>query len=131
MVVVPATVESIGVVQAEFDEWWTALGGGQGATRFAFETAVVEIATNIVRHTERAEGRSGRAYILELVGDASTVSAVFTDNGKPAEIDLSTVTMADVEDEGGRGLALALAALDSLDYRHVDGRNVWTLVCRR
>jgi serine/threonine-protein kinase RsbW len=49
----------------------------------------------------------------------------------PSEIDLSAVSMADLEDEDGRGLALALLSLESLDYRHEDGRNVWTLVCRR
>src|ERR1700712_782081 len=128
---VPATIESIDVVQSEFDAWWTALGDGAVMTRFAFETAVVEIAANIVEHTNRAEGTSGRRYQLELQADATIVTAVFTDNGMPADIDLSTVTMADTDEESGRGLALAIAALDSLDYRRVDGRNVWTLVCRR
>ena len=128
---VPATLDSIDEVQAEFDAWWTALGEENDATRFAFEIAVVEIATNIVTHTHRAEGTSGRRYRLELDADEAAVTAVFTDNGKPSDIDLSTVTMADVDDESGRGLALAIAALDSLDYRRAGGRNVWTLVCRR
>lgn len=131
VVVVPATIESIDVVQQEFEAWWTELGADSIATRFAFETAVVEIATNIVEHTHRAEGTAGRGYSLELDGDDAVVTAVFTDNGMPADIDLSTVTMADIEEESGRGLALAIAALDSLDYRHVGGRNIWTLVCRR
>jgi serine/threonine-protein kinase RsbW len=132
LVVVPATIESIDVVQTEFDAWWkTTLGDENVATRFAFETAVVEIAANIVEHTHRVEGSLGRRYSLELDASDEAVTAVFTDNGMPADIDLSTVTMADLEDESGRGLALAIAALDSLDYSHVDGRNIWTLVCRR
>jgi len=131
VVIVPATIESIDVVQEEFAEWWAAVGESSSETRFKFETAVVEIATNIVEHTHRAEGSAGRGYSLELTADATQVSAVFSDNGKPADIDLSTVTMADVDDESGRGLALAIAALDSLDYRREGGRNVWTLVCAR
>lgn len=131
VVIVPATIESIDVVQAEFAEWWTELGEPSTETRFKFETAVVEIATNIVEHTHRAEGASGRGYSLELTGGASEVTAVFEDNGKPADIDLSTVTMAGIDDESGRGLALAIAALDSLDYRRASGRNIWTLVCKR
>lgn len=127
----PTTVESIDLVQAGFDQWWTALGEQNIATRFAFETAVVEIAANIVEHTRRAEGTSGRRYSLDLDADVAEVTAVFTDNGMPADIDLSTVTMADLEDESGRGLALALAALDRLDYTRSEGRNIWTLVCRR
>jgi len=128
---VAATVASIDVVQTEFDAWWTELGEENVKTRFAFEIAVVEIATNIVEHTHRAEGSAGRRFRLELTADATSVTAVFTDNGQPADIDLSTVTMADTDEESGRGLALAIAALDSLDYSRVDGRNTWTLVCGR
>jgi serine/threonine-protein kinase RsbW len=91
----------------------------------------VEIATNIVEHTHRAEGASGRRFQLVLDADEASVTAVFTDNGQPADIDLSTVTMADIDEESGRGLALALAALHSLDYSRASGRNVWTLVCLR
>jgi len=131
VVIVPATLESIDVVQAEFDEWWTTLADDNMKTRFAFETAIVEIAANIVEHTQRVEGQSGRGYSLELAATDAEVTAIFTDNGKPADIDLSTVTMADIDEESGRGLALAIAALDSLDYRRVGGRNVWTLVCKR
>ena len=131
VVVVPATIESIDVVQAEFDAWWTALDDDSVATRFKFETAVVEIATNIVEHTHRAEGTSGRRFHLELSADETSVTAQFADNGMPSNIDLSTVTMSDVEAEGGRGLALAVAALHSLDYRFENGRNIWTLVCLR
>ena len=129
VVVVAATIESLDIVQAEFEQWWSELDDDRTATRFAFETAVVEIATNIVEHTHRVEGSAGRGYSLELSADDTALTAVFTDDGKPADIDLSTVTMADVDDENG--LALAIAALDSLDYRHVDGRNIWTLVCGR
>jgi len=126
-----ATIDSIEVVQAEFDAWWSALGETKIETRFAFELAVVEIATNIVEHTRRAEGSSGRRYELTLDATDGSVTAVFSDNGMPADIDLSTVTMADVEDESGRGLAIAIAALDSLEYERANGRNIWTLVCKR
>ena len=131
VIVVPMTLESIDVVQTEFDAWWTAVGEQSTSLRFSFETAVVEIATNIVEHTRRAEGRAGIGYSIELTADETQLTAVFRDNRMPADIDLSTITMPDLEDESGRGLAFALAALDSVEYRHVDGRNFWTLVCRR
>jgi serine/threonine-protein kinase RsbW len=127
----PAVLESVDVVQTEFGRWWEALDVLDPMTRFSFETAVVEIATNIVEHTRRTGERDGRRFTLDLDATDDEVTAVFSDNGKPADVDLSAVTMADIDDESGRGLALALSTLDSLDYRHENGRNIWTLVCRR
>jgi serine/threonine-protein kinase RsbW len=37
--------------------------------------------------------------------------------------------MPGAEAESGRGLALALAALDHLEHQRVDGRNRWLLRC--
>jgi serine/threonine-protein kinase RsbW len=127
---VPAVLDSVDTVQTAFGEWWDSLGETDVAKRFSFELAVIEIATNIVEHTRRSDVDDGRRFTLDLDATADEVRAVFTDNGMPADIDLSAVTMADVDDESGRGLALALATLDSLDYRHDAGRNIWTLVCR-
>lgn len=127
----PAVLESVDVVQTEFGSWWESLGELDPMTRFSFETAVVEIATNIVEHTRRTGEGTGRRFTLDLDATDHEVTAVFSDNGMPADVDLSAVTMADIDDESGRGLALALSTLDSLDYRHENGRNIWTLVCRR
>ncbi|WP_161805566.1 ATP-binding protein, partial [Frigoribacterium sp. RIT-PI-h] len=121
--------ESIDLVQNAFESWWTSLGDDSLETRFSFETAIVEIAANVIEHSRRSEADLGRRFTLELSATDDRLTAVFHDNGMPSDIDLSAVSMADLEDEDGRGLALALLSLESLDYRHEDGRNVWTLVC--
>ncbi|WP_161805530.1 ATP-binding protein [Frigoribacterium sp. RIT-PI-h] len=123
--------ESIDLVQNAFESWWTSLGDDSLETRFSFETAIVEIAANVIEHSRRSEADLGRRFTLELSATDDRLTAVFHDNGMPSDIDLSAVSMADLEDEDGRGLALALLSLESLDYRHEDGRNVWTLVCQR
>lgn len=123
--------ESIDLVQNAFEAWWTSLGDDSLETRFSFETAIVEIAANVVEHSRRSDADHGRRFTLELSATDDRLTAVFHDNGMPSDIDLSAVSMADLEDEDGRGLALALLSLESLDYQHEDGRNVWTLVCRR
>jgi serine/threonine-protein kinase RsbW len=131
---VAAVPESIDLVQNTFEAWWSALGIDSMEVRFPFETAIVEIAANVIEHSIRAdgvEGVDGRRFQLELRAEDERLTAVFNDNGLPAEIDLSNVSMADLEDEDGRGLALALLSLESLDYTHEGGRNIWTLVCRR
>ncbi|QWS32514.1 ATP-binding protein [Curtobacterium aetherium] len=128
---VPAVPTSLDVVQDTFARWWDGLGIDDPQRRFRFETALVEIAANVIEHTRRADTGHGRRFMLDLGAEDDELVAVLSDNGMPVDIDLSAVTMADPEDEGGRGLALAIAALDRLEHRHEGGRNVWTLVCAR
>ncbi|MDZ8275173.1 ATP-binding protein [Microbacterium aquimaris] len=88
-----------------------------------FRLAVGEVATNIVAH---ARSREPIEIDVTLTCDADRLTAVFTDNADPALIDLENVDMPDADAESGRGLAIALAALDELDRRSEHG-NTWTL----
>lgn len=128
---VPAVVESLDTVQDRFGEWWDTLGIDDVRLRFGLETAVAEIAANIVEHTRRTDQRAGRRYTVQLDATDRELVAVLTDNGLPADVDLAAVTMADVDEESGRGLALAIAALDRLEHQHAGGHNIWTLACTR
>ncbi|MFK4484035.1 ATP-binding protein [Curtobacterium sp. AB7] len=128
---VAATPVSLDEVQDRFGVWWDGLGIDDARLRFALETALAEVAANIVEHTTRADQETGRRYTVRLEATDRALTAELTDNGLPVDIDLSAVTMADVEHESGRGLALAIAALDRLEHRHEHGHNVWTLVCDR
>ncbi|WP_186377029.1 ATP-binding protein [Curtobacterium pusillum] len=128
---VPATVESLDQVQDRFGAWWDGIGIDDVRLRFGLETALAEIAANIVEHTRRTDQEAGRRYTVELDVTDRELVAVLSDNGLPADVDLAAVTMADVDEESGRGLALAIAALDRLEHRHEGGRNVWTLACTR
>lgn len=128
---VPATAESLDEVQDRFAAWWEGVGEDDVALRFKLETALAEIAANIVEHTRRTDQEAGRRYTVRLDAADHELTAVLTDNGRPADVDLAAVTMADADEESGRGLALAIAALDRLEHRHEHGHNVWTLVCSR
>ena len=128
---VPAVPASLDEVQDRFGAWWDTLGIDDVRLRFGLETALAEIAANIVEHTRRADQEAGRRYTVGLDATDRELVAVLTDNGLPVDIDLAAVTMADADEESGRGLALAIAALDRLEHRHEGGHNVWTLVCAR
>lgn len=125
------SLESVEAVHDLLLEWFEEAGDVDPRVRFAFETAVVEIAGNIVEHTVAARGAEGRHFTVELVADEATLTATFQDDAQPAELDLSAVTMAEEGAEDGRGLALALASVDRLEYRHEGGRNIWSIECRR
>ncbi|WP_269302460.1 ATP-binding protein [Aeromicrobium sp. HA] len=95
----------------------------EGAAFMMLETAVIEIAGNVVEHG-RPSGRVQWSFELRVLPEV--LEGVLSDDGQEYEGDLSTV-MPDLMSESGRGLALAWAALDSLDYAREGDHNVWTM----
>lgn len=87
------------------------------------ETAVIEIAGNVVEHG-RPEGQVQWTFTLDVRDDV--LEGVLSDDGHRYTGDVSSL-MPDPLAESGRGLALARAALDDLHYAREDDRNVWTM----
>lgn len=103
-------------------------GGVEEEARLRFELAVAEIGANIIEHAGAGDPVT-LTLVLEVAPDR--LEARFTDDGNPARVDLRAVQMPDVFAERGRGLAIALEALDELEYRRRGGENVWRLACYR
>jgi len=91
-----------------------------------FETAVIEIANNVVEHG-RPPGTIRYSFTLDV--QPEQLLGLLRDGG-PALQD-STRSMPGTDSENGRGLALARVALDDLQYERVDDHNEWTMVRRR
>lgn len=130
----PVTPEAIDEVQDALARFWELDGDVTMLDKVRFETALVEIVGNVVEHAyalDSSAGGVGRALEVRLALDPTRVEASVSDNGLPVEIDLGQVTMPDEDAESGRGLALALAAVDDMRYERSGGRNRWLLVCRR
>ena len=91
-----------------------------------FETAVMELANNVVEHG-RPAGRVAWRFSLQVLPDA--LSARLSDSGEeyPGWDASGVPEMPGELAESGRGLALASAVLDHLDYRREDGVNVWIM----
>jgi serine/threonine-protein kinase RsbW len=92
-----------------------------------FETAVIEIAGNVVEHA-RPEGQVVYAFTLRVLADRLT--ATLEDSGQD-EVTTTDAEMPSVWAEEGRGLALAGAVLDELEVERRDGRNHWQLTRMR
>jgi serine/threonine-protein kinase RsbW len=101
--------------------------------RIRFETAVIEIANNILEHSLRNDPPSDepRSFHIVLRGGADQLTAEFRDDGRPVVIDFEAISMPDEDAEAGRGLALALATVDEVTHEHQEGLNIWRIVCRR
>jgi serine/threonine-protein kinase RsbW len=90
------------------------------------ETAVIEIAGNVVEHG-RPPGQV--RYVFELRVLPDRLEALLTDTGE-AVTGTAPAPMPDGSAETGRGLPLARAALDELDYDHGADGNRWRMVKR-
>lgn len=97
----------------------------QPEDRWRFETAVIEVAGNIVEH-----GGPGVRLRLRLTAYADTVEAVFTDTGRAAVLQ-TPLPRAEDSAEQGRGLALASALVDEVQYERAGPVNRWHLQHRR
>lgn len=97
-----------------------------GTDLMLFETAVIEIANNVVEHG-RPPGTI--RYSFTLAVETDRLLGHLRDGGPPLEE--WERSMPDADSENGRGLALARVALDDLEYQRVEDHNEWTMVRRR
>lgn len=107
-------------VHALVAELWTRAPDVQQRDRLRFETAVIEVAGNIVEH-----GGNGVRLALRLSTRRDAVEATFCDTGEPVDLDEVTSELSDPFAETGRGLALARAAADDVGYARTDTTNHW------
>ncbi|MCL1869300.1 MAG: ATP-binding protein [Promicromonosporaceae bacterium] len=92
-----------------------------------FETAVIEIANNVVEYG-KPEGEV--RWRLELSIDDERIAAELYDTGQEFTPGMGAA-MPGEDAESGRGLPLAEAVLDKIELERVDDTNHWRMVRRR
>lgn len=134
----PADPEILDLVHALLEHLFSHHPGIADQDRMRFEMAVIEVLGNIVEHAYAhdtalavKDPEAERRFDICLGVDETALMATLSDNGRPTALDLGSVAMPDEMAESGRGIALAVAALDSLDYERVEGRNHWWLSLQR
>ena len=102
---------------------WVDEPGVDQRDRIRFETAVAEVAANIVEHGAAA---GAERVSLRLSSSPDRIQAVFEDDGAPVETRPDQPPAGDAE--RGRGLSLARAAVDRFSYEREGATNRWVLV---
>ena len=123
----PADAEAIERVHALFEELAERRPDVPAERRGAFELAVVEVVTNVIRHG--AEGTRARVELEVGHTRDGGLRAVVTDDAEPVDIDVASASMPDPDDfaESGRGLALIALLVDEFEHEPLTHGNRWTL----
>ncbi len=122
---VEATSDRLPEANAGLDAWWSGAGLPTEA-RFAFELVLEEIFMNVVMHGSPPEG-SPCVVEVRLERQGEQVAMEIADDGLPfdplAMDDPDTSAPMDERRVGGLGVYLVREMMDSVQYRHSEGRN--------
>jgi serine/threonine-protein kinase RsbW len=92
--------------------------------RMAFETALIELVSNVIEH---ADGGQGVTCVITVNVDDSTLVANLSDTAEEGEIQVVGRVMPSVDAESGRGIALIQMLVDDLQYERVGEKNLWSI----
>lgn len=116
--------DGVDAVHATLASLWTECADVDEMDRMMFETALIELASNVIQH---ASSTTTIICRLDITADDSVLSATLVDSADPPGIDTAPREMPDEFAESGRGIAFIQALVDDFDYRREPGRNVWTI----
>lgn len=120
--------DSVDTVQDLLATVWGHVPDLSGADRMAAELAIVELTANVVEHANMGDPVD---FSLAVVVYSDRVEATVTDDGRVDHVDLRPRAMPDGDAERGRGIPIMQSLADSLEHRHIDGYNHWTVVRAR
>ena len=120
----PADLPCLERVHDLVDELWARVPDVEPTDRYRFETAVIEVAGNIVEH-----GGADVRLELPLVAAADRVEAHSRDTGTAVDHEDAAGRLPEPMAEQGRGMALARAAVDANERSGTS--NCWHVLQRR
>lgn len=116
--------DDVGLVHELLNTVWEKVPDTSKRDRFSFETALVELASNVIEHADDGDGVT---YTITIKIHADEVEAEVVDSGKQADVELEDHSMPDAHAESGRGIPLIMALVDHFSYDRTDGLNIWNI----
>lgn len=120
--------DDVDAVHELVEALWLDHPGVDAMDRMAFETALIELASNVLQHSDAG---SGVTCVLSIGADSDRLHARLSDTAEAGGITLAGRAMPDELAESGRGIALIQALVDDLHYERVGDRNLWSIEKKR
>lgn len=113
----------VNTVHDMLEQVWADVPEIGAEDRLKFEIALIELASNVMRHADAGTGIVC-ALVIQTLPDR--ITATLSDSGEPGDVMLVGRTLPeDVLAESGRGIPLIQALVDELRYDSEDGFNHW------
>jgi serine/threonine-protein kinase RsbW len=127
----PATAETVDALHADFDGLWLEADFVPEMDRMAFATAVIEAASNVVRHAAPSTEAPLQLGVDITVRPRRLEARISEIGAAPSNPELEDRQMpgADADAESGRGLSLIRALVSTITFERHGEDNVWVL-CR-
>lgn len=122
-----APPDDVGAVHELLESVWRRTPDIAPTDRFCFETALIELTANVLRH---AAGDAGVTCRLSVEVTPQEVVATLVDTGEVGGIDLAPRAMPEALAESGRGIPLIQALVDEVHYDRSGERNHWRIARR-
>lgn len=116
--------DSVNLVHDFLERLWQIHSDIGELDRMAFETALIELASNVIEHAD--DGR-GVTCVITVQVDGEKLSANLSDTAEAGEIQVVGRVMPSADAESGRGIALVQMLVDDLQYERVGENNLWSI----
>lgn len=114
----------LGIVHGLLQTLWSHAPGVAARDRLCFETALLELAGNVLEHADDGGGLTCSVHVELCEG---RLQALLQDTGRPGDVDLAPGGMPDPLAERGRGIPLIRALVDDLAYERDGDVNRWRI----
>lgn len=123
----PATAATVEAVHDDLDDLWSEAESVPEVDRMAFTLAVVEVATNVVAHAERATEAPLELQVEVTAAPHRLQADIYEFGAAPAGVDFDAAPAVGELDESGRGIRLVQALVSTVVFERQGDANVWRL----
>jgi serine/threonine-protein kinase RsbW len=116
--------DDLDTVQDYIQRVWSASPDLDSMDKMKFETALVELAANIIKYSNEGQGVDGS---VSITVDEHRIRCSITDTAEASDVPLGTRAMPGLDAESGRGIAFIQRLVDVLHYERRDGGNLWMI----